>query len=145
MTKTKPKRGVTKTKAKAKRRITKASTSKTSATKTSSPAANDIGQRLQAADTPAGPDRLTRMRDALIAPLREIYGVSDKVLTMALVDPADQITIRNVANKQVQRIGGLIQVAVAQVVGRQRTAADVIGLSAGSAELLVSAAVEMPQ
>ena len=43
-----------------------------------------IDQRLQAANTPAGPDRLARMRDALIAPLREIYGVSDKVLTMAL-------------------------------------------------------------
>jgi hypothetical protein len=43
-----------------------------------------IDQRLQAANGPAGPDRLPRMRDALIAPLREIYGVSDKVLTMAL-------------------------------------------------------------
>jgi hypothetical protein len=43
-----------------------------------------IDQRLQAASSPAGPDRLARMRDAIIAPLREIYGVSDKVLTMAL-------------------------------------------------------------
>jgi hypothetical protein len=43
-----------------------------------------IDQRLQAANSPTGPDRLARMRDALIAPLREIYGVSDKVLTMAL-------------------------------------------------------------
>ena len=43
-----------------------------------------IDQRLQAANSPAGPDRLARMRDAVIAPLREIYGVSDKVLTMAL-------------------------------------------------------------
>jgi hypothetical protein len=43
-----------------------------------------IDQRLQAASSPAGPDRLARMRDALIAPLREIYGVSDKVLAMAL-------------------------------------------------------------
>jgi hypothetical protein len=43
-----------------------------------------IDQRLQAASSPAGPDRLSRMRVALIAPLREIYGVSDKVLTMAL-------------------------------------------------------------
>jgi hypothetical protein len=43
-----------------------------------------IDQRLQAANDPAGPDRLARMREALIAPLREIYGVSDKVLTMAL-------------------------------------------------------------
>jgi hypothetical protein len=43
-----------------------------------------IDQRLQAANSPAGPDRLTRMRNAIIAPLREIYGVSDKVLAMAL-------------------------------------------------------------
>jgi hypothetical protein len=43
-----------------------------------------IDQRLQAANTPAGPDRLARMRGALIDPLRHIYGVSDKVLTMAL-------------------------------------------------------------
>jgi hypothetical protein len=43
-----------------------------------------IDQRLQAANSPAGPARLARMRDALITPLREIYGVSDKVLTMAL-------------------------------------------------------------
>src|SRR5258705_8451746 len=42
-----------------------------------------IDQRLQAAKTPAGPDRVARMRDALLAPLREIYGVSDKVLAMA--------------------------------------------------------------
>jgi hypothetical protein len=43
-----------------------------------------IDQRLQAANSPADPDRLARMRDAIIAPLREIHGVSDKVLTMAL-------------------------------------------------------------
>ena len=43
-----------------------------------------IDQRLQATNTPAGPDRLARMRDAVIAPLREVHGVSDKVLTMAL-------------------------------------------------------------
>jgi hypothetical protein len=43
-----------------------------------------IDQRLQATNGPAGPDRLTRLRDAISAPLREIYGVSDKVLAMAL-------------------------------------------------------------
>jgi hypothetical protein len=43
-----------------------------------------LDQRLQAANSPAGPDRLARMRDAVIAPLREIHGVSDKVLAMAL-------------------------------------------------------------
>jgi hypothetical protein len=43
-----------------------------------------MDQRLQAASSPAGPARLARMRDTLIAPLREIHGVSNKVLTMAL-------------------------------------------------------------
>jgi hypothetical protein len=43
-----------------------------------------IDRRLQAADKPSGPDRLARMRAAPVDPLREIYGVSDKVLTMAL-------------------------------------------------------------
>jgi hypothetical protein len=47
-----------------------------------------IYQRLQAANNPSDPDRLARMRDALIAPLREIFGVSDKVLTMALSSPS---------------------------------------------------------
>jgi hypothetical protein len=43
-----------------------------------------IDHRLQAANSPAGPDRLARIRDVVIAPLRQIHGVSDKVLTMAL-------------------------------------------------------------
>jgi hypothetical protein len=43
-----------------------------------------IDRRLGAADEPSGPDRLARMRAALVDPLREVYGVSDKVLTMAL-------------------------------------------------------------
>jgi hypothetical protein len=43
-----------------------------------------IDQQLQTANSPAGPDRLARMAAALIEPMRQIYGVSDKVLTMAL-------------------------------------------------------------
>jgi hypothetical protein len=43
-----------------------------------------IDQQLQAVNGPPGPGRLTRMRAALIEPMREIYGVSDKVLAMAL-------------------------------------------------------------
>jgi hypothetical protein len=43
-----------------------------------------IDRQLQAANDPLGPDRLARMRASLIEPLREIYGLSDKVLTMAL-------------------------------------------------------------
>jgi hypothetical protein len=43
-----------------------------------------IDQRLNTAARPSGPDRLARMRMALIGPLKEVYGVSDKVLMMAL-------------------------------------------------------------
>src|SRR6202043_1105699 len=43
-----------------------------------------IDAQLEAANSPPGPDRLPRMRAALIEPMREVYGVSDKVLTMAL-------------------------------------------------------------
>jgi hypothetical protein len=43
-----------------------------------------IDRQLDEANDPPGADRLARMRASLIEPLREIYGVSDKVLTMAL-------------------------------------------------------------
>jgi hypothetical protein len=43
-----------------------------------------IDRRLQVANESSGPNRLPRMRAALVEPLREVYGVSDKVLTMAL-------------------------------------------------------------
>jgi hypothetical protein len=43
-----------------------------------------IDGRLDAAARPSGPDRLARMRAALIEPLKEVYGVSDKVLMMTL-------------------------------------------------------------
>jgi hypothetical protein len=43
-----------------------------------------IDRQLEASDSPPGPDRLARMRGSLIEPLREVYGLSDKVLTMSL-------------------------------------------------------------
>ena len=43
-----------------------------------------IDRQLRQADEPHDADRLARLRAALIEPLREIYGVSDKVLTMTL-------------------------------------------------------------
>ena len=43
-----------------------------------------IDQQFQGADDPASPNRLPRLCEALIGPLREVYGVSDKVLTMTL-------------------------------------------------------------
>jgi hypothetical protein len=43
-----------------------------------------INAQLEAASDPPGQHRLSRMAAALIEPMRQIYGVSDKVLTMAL-------------------------------------------------------------
>jgi hypothetical protein len=43
-----------------------------------------IDRQLHEATDPPGADRLARMRASLIEPLREVYGLSDKVLTMAL-------------------------------------------------------------
>jgi hypothetical protein len=43
-----------------------------------------VDVRLDAAARPSGPGRLARMRAALIEPLKEVYGVSDKVLMMTL-------------------------------------------------------------
>jgi hypothetical protein len=43
-----------------------------------------IDRQLRDADEPHDADRPARLRAALIEPLREVYGVSDKVLTMTL-------------------------------------------------------------
>ena len=43
-----------------------------------------IDRQFQDADDPANPNRLPRLCEALVGPLREVYGVSDKVLTMTL-------------------------------------------------------------
>jgi hypothetical protein len=39
---------------------------------------------MAAAARQPGPDRLARMRAAVLDPLKEVYGVSDKILMMAL-------------------------------------------------------------
>ena len=43
-----------------------------------------IDDQLASAATPSDPDQLGAMREALLDPLRHVYGVSDKVLSMAL-------------------------------------------------------------
>jgi hypothetical protein len=43
-----------------------------------------IDAQLAEADEPNAPDRLARLRRALLSPLGEVYGVSDKVLSMTL-------------------------------------------------------------
>ncbi len=43
-----------------------------------------IDRRLAEANDPAEPDRAVKMGEALVGPLRHVYGVSDKVLSMSL-------------------------------------------------------------
>jgi hypothetical protein len=45
-----------------------------------------IDNQLRKADRGTGHGRLSRMREAVIGPMRHVYGVSDKVLCMALSD-----------------------------------------------------------
>jgi hypothetical protein len=43
-----------------------------------------LDSRLAEADCPAAPDRVARMRQAVLGPLRHVYAASDKVLSVAL-------------------------------------------------------------
>jgi hypothetical protein len=43
-----------------------------------------IDHQLAAADDPSSPDRISRMIEAVVSPLRQVYAVADKVLMMAL-------------------------------------------------------------
>src|SRR6266480_4270586 len=43
-----------------------------------------LDTRLAEADRPGATDRVSRMREAVIGPLRHVYGASDKVLSIAL-------------------------------------------------------------
>ncbi len=43
-----------------------------------------IDRQLAQADQPDGPDRIARLLESLVGPLRNIHGVSDKVLMMSL-------------------------------------------------------------
>lgn len=45
-----------------------------------------IDRQIEQADKIGDPDRVTRMRDAVITPMRSIHGLSDKLLSMALSD-----------------------------------------------------------
>lgn len=45
-----------------------------------------VDQTLAAADCPGHPDRVARMRAALLAPLKALHGASDKILSMTFAD-----------------------------------------------------------
>ena len=60
------------------------------------------------------------------------------------VEPADEITVGNVANEQMQRVGGLVQPTVAQPVVGQWAAWQMVEFGAGVPALVVPAVVKLP-
>ena len=92
-------------------------------------------------DTVDLPQRLDQGRRHSSQPVRARRTVGGRQLG---VDPADQIAVGKVADEQKQGVGGLVEVAIPQVMARQGTAANVLGLGTGPAGLFVSAAMEMP-
>jgi hypothetical protein len=64
-------------------------------------------------------------------------------LVEAMIDPADEVAVGNVANEQIEAVGNLVEVAVSQAVSRQGARRDVVRLGAGTVRFL-SASVEMP-
>ena len=65
-------------------------------------------------------------------------------LAQAVIDPADQVAVGNVANEQVQAVGNLIEMAVSQAMGWQRASRYVVRLGTGVARLVVSSAMKVP-
>ena len=61
-----------------------------------------------------------------------------------VVDPADQITVRNVTDEQEQAVGELVEPTVPEMMGWQRALVDVVRLGAGPASLVVPAAMKVP-
>ena len=62
----------------------------------------------------------------------------------AVVDPTDQVAFGNVADKEKEAVGGLIEATVAEPMTRHRAGIDVAGFRATEADLVVSAAVKVP-
>lgn len=62
-----------------------------------------------------------------------------------MVDPANQVALRNVTNEQIETVRGLIQTTVAKCLPRYRAAIDMIGLTTTETGFVVSASVEMPK
>ena len=64
-------------------------------------------------------------------------------LDLAL-DPADKVAIGDIANEQVQRVGSLVEAAIAKVVAGEWAPADVVGFGASPSAFLEPAVMEAP-
>jgi hypothetical protein len=71
-----------------------------------------VDQRLAAVDPVPSPDRPARLRQALLEPLANIYGVSNKVLAMALSD----LLLAGDAKRQIWVETGAVMIAIDTLV-----------------------------
>ena len=65
-------------------------------------------------------------------------------LLQAVIDPANQVTLGDVPNEEVEAVSKLVEMAVSQAVRWQRAFCNVVRLGAGAFRFLVSAIVKMP-
>jgi hypothetical protein len=109
-----------------------------------------IDERLVEADSgPLGPELLARLRNALLEPLRQVYGASDKVWSMALATlllgggrqrkrwlevGASMVAIDSLVHNFLHRTGILQRLGASHPVGaacyRPDGCAEIIGLTA---------------
>jgi hypothetical protein len=71
-----------------------------------------IDERLAAVDLAPAPDRAARLRQALLEPLGHIYGVSNKVLAMAL----SELLLAGDAKRQIWIEAGTVMIAIDTLV-----------------------------
>ena len=83
-----------------------------------------IDARLRAAGDPTALDRITRMREAVLEPLRNVYGVSDKVLAMVREIRPDIVVLHGTWEKYLDHVAETV------VALKQQTSARVVVLGA---------------
>ena len=65
-------------------------------------------------------------------------------LAQPIIDPANEIAIGHIANKQIQAVGHLIEMTVSQMMAWQWAGRNVVGLGASAGRFLVPATMKMP-
>jgi hypothetical protein len=82
-----------------------------------------------------------------LAVCSEVYGREDRTglrIFQSVVDPADQVTVSNVTDKEKKAVSGLVEAAVPQPMEGQRAGIEVLGFRATETALVISATVKMP-
>jgi hypothetical protein len=80
----------------------------------------------------------------LSKPCESVWCIGLVSFSEAGVDPTDQIVGSDVPDEQEQAVGGLVEPTVAEAMGGEGTAWQVLGFRTGTRALVISAVVEMP-